>query len=465
MADIKYGSPDGIDALCENTVSATYGQLSDDNIRIFKDRLLDITGCILGGSIVKEDAFFVEYLKGIGGKEEASVFTKEWKLPLASAAQINCLYARANDFGAMFFHVFDEHIASHDSETLIPLGLTISSMKKVTGKEFIVNDIAAEDLTARILYSLPVRWPTDMLLVSTAAAALVSRYYGFDAKRLKIALSFGAANCTDPLNSYYDYSQDFKYHNAESARMGIMAAEMAKGGWTGFRDPYFGHWGLVSKQVKDGGLPSLYQNCFLDLGKKFFTEESFKRCPGGIPTTAAANCGKDIRFQILKADGTFDAKKIKKVHVLRSDKVRYNYYSEPFVMRNHMNALFCYQFSCCCALYHGAVSVEQVQTDAILKEPELIRIAEESTFEVFPDAKPLLKAVVEMSDGREFTSIQDYASSMHAYPSREFLEDKFRSQFFACGKLKKPVADKIIKMAGRIEDISDMREFTELLTT
>ncbi len=459
-----YLPPKGIDALCENAAGVTYEKLSEDNIRIVKDKLLDITGCILGGSIVREDAFLTDYFRNMGGKEEAAVFTKGFRIPLVNAVQLNSLYARANDFGAMFFRVRDEHIASHNSESIIPMGLTYATTRKVSGKEFIANDVAAEDLTSRILYSLPVRWPTDMLLVSSCTTALACRYNGFNGSQFKTALSYAQANSTNPGNSYYDYSQEFKYHNAESSRMGIMAVELTKGGWRGYRDPYFGHWGLVTNQIKDGSdLPALYEGVFTDLGKEFYIEESFKRYPGGIPTTAAANAGKDVRDQIISCYGKLDPSKIRKVHVSRSSKVRYNYYSEPFVLRNHINALFCFQFSACCALLYGDVGVKNVQTDAINADRELVRLAEESTFDVFNADTPLLKVVVEMEDGREFFSIKDYAGSMHEYPSHEFLVSKFTSQAEASGIMTGAKIKKIIELAGRIETLEDMREYVELL--
>ena len=40
--------PKGIMKLCENLLSTTYESLSEENVRIFKDRLLDMTGCIFG---------------------------------------------------------------------------------------------------------------------------------------------------------------------------------------------------------------------------------------------------------------------------------------------------------------------------------------------------------------------------------------------------------------------------------
>ena len=284
LKDPAMAPPGGTLALCQNLLDTTFDDLSEDNIRIFKDRLLDMTGCILGGAIVPEDRFFYEMLLKQGGFPEAPVFaySSDVRLPVINAVMYNSLLARANDFGNMAMVVFGDPIASHYGETILPMNLTLADVNGVSGKQFITNNIAAEDTVGRLLYTLPVRFPVDMELGSTAACALAVRYEDFDAQTARTAFSFAAANSTDPANAYNDYSQEFKYHNAESARMGIMAAALARGGWKGFEDPYFGQDGLITRKVKDGDLPDLYEKAFQDLGKTYFTEVRFKRGPGGI---------------------------------------------------------------------------------------------------------------------------------------------------------------------------------------
>ena len=80
-----------------------------------------------------------------------------------------------------------------------------------------------------------------------------------------------------------------------------------------------------------------------------------------------------------------------------------------------------------------------------------------------PNGTPLMKVTVEMKDGRVFEAVYHYSASMHEYPTKEFIESKFRAQVAAFGKLPKANEDKIIELASRIETLSDMREYTELL--
>ncbi|HVN97541.1 MAG TPA: MmgE/PrpD family protein [Syntrophorhabdaceae bacterium] len=460
----RLNPPKATEALCRNVVETTFDDLSEWNIKCFKDRLLDTTGCIFGGAIVKDNEVLVNLFRRWGGLPEAPVFCHDFRAPVNNAVILNCVTARSNDFGNMYFHVHGERTPSHLGETLIPLGLTLADMHRTDGKSFITNNIVAEDLTARILYTFPVRWPADMELVSTGATALASRYYGLDAAETRAALSYAATNATDPANSYFDYSQEFKYHNGESARCAIMACELAKGGWTGLTDAFFGHWGLVVKRT-GGELPPLYDYAVKDLGKNYFMEESFKQFPGGIPNTPVGLAALEVRKQMGDKVKPED---IKSVEVLRSENSAFNYYSQPFSSPTQLNALFCYQFLACCALYHGSVKVEHVQTEAIRSDTGLTTLIGKSTMGVYgsEDGTPLIKGMrvrVTMNSGSVYESTRNADESMHAYPTREFLVAKFMDQFTAFGRFSKARADKIIDLALSIENAKDMGEFTELL--
>jgi len=343
------------------------------------------------------------------------------------------------------------------------LGLTLADKHGTSGKDFVANNVAAEDLTGRILYTFVARFPYDALMSTTAAGALASKYYGFNAERTKAALSFAAINSTEPYGVFYEYSQGFKLQNGESARCGIMSCELAKAGWRGLSDPYFGSSGLALKSA-GGKLPPNYESAVRDIGKAYYTEESFKRFPGGIPNTPATIAGQKVRAMLIEKYKVSD---IKKVEVEMSENSFTGYYAQPFTVVNQVNALFCYQFQACCALYHGTVKVEYVQTEYLEEKPDFVELVQNSTIGFYKFAEGEAKergmrVRVTMKDGTVFEHTEP-ASSMHIYPTREFLIEKFMDQFSAFGKLPKSVADKIIDLAFNIEKVSDMREYTSLL--
>jgi hypothetical protein len=109
------------------------------------------------------------------------------------------------------------------------------------------------------------------------------------------------------------------------------------------------------------------------------------------------------------------------------------------------------------------VGVDVIQTDSIEAHPELYRLAETSTMGTFENKEPVIKVVVDMIDGRSFASERDYAESMHEYPTRESIEEKFRLQCSAYGNIPPKNVEKLIALDRELENMQDMREYTTLL--
>lgn len=447
---------------CDNLVNAKFEDLSEQNITCFKDRLLDIIGCTYGGMLVRDNDVLDAMMMRFGGAEEASAFLTGKKLPIINAAALNAIRSRSNDYGCMFTKVKNDRIASHYSESTIPTALTLGDYFGCSGKEVMINEIAGQDLAARILYTFSVRWPVDMLLVSSVTTAVASRFYKLNSEETLSALSYAVTGATDPGNAYYDYSQEFKLHNGEGARCAVMSCELAKGGWRGLADPYYGHWGLVEKYT--GKPPINIEDCVSDIGKVFYTEGSFKVFPGGIPNTPASLAGIEIRKQM---EGRYKISDIEKVEILRSDNALVNYYSNPFVLNDQINALFSFQFQTCCALQKGDILVQDVQTDAIRNNPELLELIGKSSVGVYEREDKTqeiasMRIIVTMKDGTTFT-VTNSNSKMHDYPTREFVTGKFLKQFDAYGKQDRKVAEKIMELVYKVDELEDIRELIDLI--
>jgi hypothetical protein len=196
----------------------------------------------------------------------------------------------------------------------------------------------------------------------------------------------------------------------------------------------------------------------------YFTECGFKRGPGGIPTTAAAMCGAKLHDLLVAQYGALVPEEIIGVHVYGSKDIYHGYYSNPFRLRDQVNALFSYGFSACCGLLHGKVGVGTVQTSAINADPELLRLAEGATMEIYEPVSggKKMKVSVVMRDGKTLDAEEDFMA-MQNYPSKQVLEDKFWDQFNTFGRLPRRNGEKLIQLASRIEELKDMREYTELL--
>lgn len=73
-----------------------------------------------------------------------------------------------------------------------------------------------------------------------------------------------------------------------------------------------------------------------------------------------------------------------------------------------------------------------------------------------------MKVWIMMRDGRTLEAEEDFMA-MVKYPSKQVLADKFWDQFNTFGRLPKRNGEKLIELSSRIEELKDMREYTELL--
>ncbi len=75
-----------------------------------------------------------------------------------------------------------------------------------------------------------------------------------------------------------------------------------------------------------------------------------------------------------------------------------------------------------------------------------------------------VRITVTEKDGTKHVGVSDATQfSMHTWPTREQLLDKFWDQIDAYGIISHAKAQKAIDLCDKLEDVADMRELTELL--
>ena len=73
-----------------------------------------------------------------------------------------------------------------------------------------------------------------------------------------------------------------------------------------------------------------------------------------------------------------------------------------------------------------------------------------------------MRIIVTMKDGTKFT-VTNSNSKMHDYPTREFVTGKFLKQFDAYGKQDRKVAEKIMELVYKVDELEDIRELIDLI--
>ena len=105
--------------LSEAALAARYENLSEKNIRIAKDKLLDNIGNLAGGAAAFGNREVMEVVSTYGEAGEAPVFLLGGRCALGDAAMVNAMSSRSNDFEPMFMNLDGVRMPSKESATLI----------------------------------------------------------------------------------------------------------------------------------------------------------------------------------------------------------------------------------------------------------------------------------------------------------------------------------------------------------
>lgn len=169
--------------LSEAALAARYENLSEKNIRIAKDKLLDNIGNLAGGAAAFGNREVMEVVSTYGEAGEAPVFLLGGRCALGDAAMVNAMSSRSNDFEPMFMNLDGVRMPSKESATLINAALTAGAVYGFSGKDYITNEVVSEDLSVRIMaaggrWNFAVGWDSSFTMPIYGVCAQLGRIRG-----------------------------------------------------------------------------------------------------------------------------------------------------------------------------------------------------------------------------------------------------------------------------------------------
>ncbi|MFC2063205.1 MmgE/PrpD family protein [Chloroflexota bacterium] len=124
----------------------TYEDLPLKVVKQAKQQLLDLIGVSLAGyALLDFPRAMVEYLSGLGGSQEATIFTTKSKFPAINAALANgiCAHALEMDDGQRI-------AALHPGAVVIPAAIAAAEITRVDTKELIAGIVVGYEIMVRI---------------------------------------------------------------------------------------------------------------------------------------------------------------------------------------------------------------------------------------------------------------------------------------------------------------------------
>jgi 2-methylcitrate dehydratase PrpD len=230
---------------------------------------------------------------------------------------------------------------------------------------------------------------------------------------------------------------------------------MAKAGWPGVKDPFFGERG--------GYYPGLMscnrrERITANLGQKYIVEQVFKPWPGGRPTNAPTEAALNIvRKNNINTDD------ITEITLFLSPAAAAVHYSKPYLIGDYptMSSLWSFYFAVGSTLYRKSSKNENF-TEEKIRDPKLQALIQKVKLDNLDKAEGI-ELQVKMKDGRIFSEYVARALGEPYRPmSRDDLIAKFMEQIEFSKLVNNQHAKKLVKLLERLEEVNDISEITSL---
>ncbi|MBI4331872.1 MAG: MmgE/PrpD family protein [Chloroflexi bacterium] len=446
-------------------VKTTYDDIPAAAKRVAQETAFDCLGCLLAGSVQPAGRTITDYVRGMGGKAEATVIPGGERIPAASAAFLNGTVAHALDF--------DDRDSgfSHSASILLPGLVALAEKTGASGKDIVEAYIigysvgeAVRPAGAKVDDTSFHKMPVCGRMGATAACAKLLK---LDQKQVRMAL--GIAGSMASGLSHIHGTMVKPLHAGLSARDGIIAAELAARGWTagehilehpsGFLEAFFGAGEEAQKLVERLGNPFRIQDKVM-----------IKKYP----------CGGSNHFTIdalleLMREHHFDYRDVEEVEVAQS---YYSVYIDPLYLRpkNGLQGKFSMAYNAAAALVLGKIDIntftdERVHDPRIVETMDKVRIRVLSKWEVsyartegaWPGGgspgmtgRPVK---VRLKDGRVLSKVIPPDGILGSQKNPWGFEN-IRKKFENNARLALPehkIAD-AVRVWSRLEEIGDIRE-------
>ncbi len=245
-----------------------------------KLRVLDTLGVMLAGSLTATGRAMLHGALSLGQGTEAAIIGFPQRSTASLAALVNGTLAHAMDFD-------DTHNASvmHPSAVSVAAALAVTEATGGTGRDLLLGVALGNEIGCRLGLAAPGAFhavgqhPTSVL--GTPAAALVAaRQLGLGATQMVWALGIAASQGSGVLEAYSDGTWSKTLHPGWAAHAGIVAAHLARAGFTGPETGLDGRYGLFPTHIQAQDYNFAYDLAAADLGTTWHSiETAFKLYP------------------------------------------------------------------------------------------------------------------------------------------------------------------------------------------
>ncbi len=345
-----------------------------------RDALVDTLGCALAGSLDEGSEIAQRWVIETGARAQATVVGTQLATSPAEAAFANGLAAHALDYDDSL-----TTLRGHPTAPMLGAGLAVGEAANASGKAVLAAIAIGLEIGGKLGPALGAGhymkgWHSTASVGAFTATAVAARLYGLTVAQLQTAWGIAASEASGLIRNFGTMTKPF--HAGHAAKSGVMAAWLAKNGFTADTQIFDGKNNFFSTYAGDDAVP--LESTVKNLGTPW------EMVNPGIYVKRFPCCYCNHRpvggmFEMIKQHG------IKKEEVT---KVRIGFLpgsDKPLIHfdpHTGLEAKFSMEYNAAAVLVDGKITMESF-TDAMVQRPEIrammpkverFRIPHEKTF-------------------------------------------------------------------------------------
>ena len=450
------------ETLARFAAGLSYAELPAEVAKIAKLRLLDTVGVCLASCDMAYAQAILDFAVEQGGPAEAVAYGSAHRLPASWAALYNGSLAHGNDYD-------DTHSKSivHVGGAVMPTALAVADRLGRDGRSLLAAVVAGYEVATRIGMAASKGFhaqgfhPTGVC-GAFSATAVAGKLLGATPEQLAHGFGIAGSQAAGSMEFLAEGAWTKRMHPGWAAHAGVVAAGLARRGYTGPRRIFEGRYGiynLYSNTVK----PEL-RRAVAGLGEEWeILNTDYKPYPCGHISHPYMDCALNLRRDYgLKPDGIASIE-------LRVPTAAVAILCEPVADKrrpqNSYAARFSLPYAVGAVLVWGKAGIEEF-SDARIRDRDVLALCERTTY-VVDDSLPFPRSFpgwifITLKDGRRLEARMDASRGSRENP---MTDDDVLEKFEANARRALPAAQvqRLWDEGLNLEKTADIRQFTQLL--
>ena len=371
------------ETLARFVATARFEDLAEAQVTTAKGAISDVVGCIIAGAATDTGAIVRRIAEASSPDGVATVIGGRRPLSMQAAALANGTAAHALDYDDI---LWTEH--GHPSATLLPASLAVAESLGSSGRDVILAYAIGLEIDGKLGRHVNPQhyehgWHGTATVGVIGATAACARLMGLNERQTAMALGIAASQACGVRRNFGTMTKPF--HAGNAARGAVMAAELAREGFTSDLTAFEGDFGwAVTMNARTVPQAEALQ---AKLGKPWELSE-----PGIVlkryPACGGTHCALDAMIAIRKE------------HELRLEEIdKIVCDASPFAKKvllyprptTGLEGKFSMEFSLAVAAVEGQAGLAQYD-DKWVKDPRVLAVLDRIEFRSRADLEPDMSA-------------------------------------------------------------------------